>query len=437
MTILNPMGWLLLAGLPILYYLSKKNNRPKLETVPYLGIWQELYGETARQQKKMPNILLLCVQSLLIFCAVLGMLDLYRTQIADADIVLLYDRSISTDRINDFQALTSFVKANDQSRYHLIFIDDAIEEAESLLGGDELLRVIAKTSASYKPLDLSLLKAVYETYEAKNETVVVCTDKVEVDLERTIHLSADAHNVGLRLLRYDPYEATLSVILENDYHAVESMPLIIALDQKEVYESIYYLEPHERRQVTIECADFMSNIDSNNKLLTVRLAVEDSLSSDNIAYITYMPNLSIHMDPKDKSISKVVDLMPYVETSENGVELIPLTEWVKSSVEYDQSFIEQMKNVDWYDEDTIQSPYFPLWIEDHLYATYLREVDKLNDRLPTEVLPAYYTVNANLDLSEGHYQIDSKPLGQTLPPMFFLTSFMVLLVVEEEVRKRV
>ena len=134
----------------------------------------------------------------------------------------------------------------------------------------------------------------------------------------------------------------------------------------------------------------------------------------------------------------MVDLLPYVHPDEDGTTMISASIILPSDVTYDEAFVNAMIHND-LDADAIyQSPYLPLWLEDHLLATYNQEIKFMQSTLPVQYINSAYTIN-NIDIEEGTEKslLTHTTSNRRIPTYTFMLIFCVLLILEEEVRRRV
>lgn len=432
MTFLNPYGWLLLLCLPLLYFLSHKHKDMHTVELPSTVIWQKLHDQMISQQnKKLSPSLLLLIQGLIILCALLGMLDLSQSLSKSDEIVILYDNSLSMERVKDYSPLKDYIKANHKKTFQVIVINDTISVQSELLSAIEAEDLILNMSVAKKALDVSLLQSTYDALIKKNKEVLILSDKSALASLNTIRLDANTHNIGIRYCSYNYEAETLEIELENDQNDLTIAPLEITYNGKILYKHNYYLEGLEQELIQIKTADFTPKIKNTAALLTVRLALDDSILSDNSQIIVYAPSIAVSPDNQDESLLKVIRLLPYVYSDNIGKPLMAMTEVLPSDVDYDRDFIQAIKEEGLTAKRVKQSPFYPLWVEDHLKLFYEKAIIDLENQAFLSPLPRRYTVHdkviKNLEI----------PSHKNLPPSLFFLSFLMLIIVEEEVRRRV
>jgi len=442
MSFLNPFGWLLAIGFPIVYMLSKNNKKQLRIDLPSIDIWRQIEAESLQQQtKKWSPSVLLAIQLVIVGCVVIGDIDMYKTFSTTDDVItLIYDDSFSTERITSKEPLLEFIEANKEKNFKVLFVNETLTEEGQLLTAKEAEKLLESRVPSRNALDVSLLTNTYYQLESNGNSVVVFTDKVLATIASLELLPVDESNVGLRHVSYNPMDETITISIENDGVAIQLVPLEIYVGQDLVYEEQLYIEGGQ-----IKCHKIISEQLKNNgllsismhdtPLLTVKLAVNDSLLSDNKYTIPFIQSIDVATDMDDENLAKVMTLLPYVTLSKNGVPLMDLAIPASSAVLYDDTFLDAVSTGTLFSKETTKSPYFPLWIEDHAKATYEREVNREIKTLIEKPLPSNYRIN-----TMGHKQSEVVNNGhkkEMIHPELIILLVFGFILLEEEVRKRV
>ena len=432
MTLLNPLGWLLLLGLPILYALSQKNKEVQSMTLPSLDIWKTLYYQAlSQQQKKISPSFLLLIQALLVICACLGMLNLYQNKVSADQVFILYDNSLSTHRVEDYTPLKDFIEANKTKAFQVMVVNETISSSEGFLDAHETLDFILDKPKSKKSLNIALLQSTYQQLVGEHKSVYFVSDKNIVDGDHAIVLPINENNMGIRYFGYDVQKRDFVIELENDHENISVVPLELTYNEDLLYSTIFYLEGQERRTVRLKRDEIIKVSTRESILLTVRLAVDDSIVADNKESYVFLDSVGLSLPHKDENLLRIMDLLAYVHYDDQAKGLKNIMEAPSSSVVYEDDFIRAIKEEGLSSKQVFESPFFPLWVEDHLVAFYKKEVDQAQVEGLTKILPRFYT-------SQKYVKIQVETAhSKALPPPIFFMAFLMLLIVEEEVRRRV
>lgn len=447
MNALNPYGWLLLLALPILYLLSKRYKQIQEVTVPSLKLWIALLEN--KQEKKTlkhaPSYLFL-IQCLLLVLATMGLLDLYKTWTEDDQIVLLYDTSFSTESIHNKDPLYDFIKGHAKKNFQVIFIDTVLDTDNHIVDRASLLSVINEKSPSNKPLDMSLLLSTYEAYKNQNKAVLLISDKEElinlgVDPKDLLILPRKHKNIGIRNVRYNPRNKLFTVTVESESDLSLGQELIIENGERLLYQVPLILSPYERRTVEINTSELEPISPSLETVVTIRLGNDDDNETDNVFYCGYLKKLGVQLEENNPALETILDLVDYVEPSANGVDTSLFIKPPKSDVTYDPTIISAIEEKGLKDKSVIVSPYYPLWIEDHLYQRYKVYLDNLLQKFPKDNPPKSYVINLPLKGIDKEVDQEKSTLDygykKSISTVFIFIGFICLMLIEEEVRKYV
>jgi len=232
----------MLIGIPIIYFISRKNKEKISYVVSSIEVWKRLDKiSDKKSSKKISMSLLFIIEIIVILIGILGAIDIYFTNISkNQTVAVIMDSSFSMERVKNKEEIKDFFNGNSRKNFKIFFVDSSVNEMEGIYSSNEAKDIMMKDFYSDEPLDVSLLKQFANKEKKSFDNVIIFSDKDISELEGLIILGSDNNNRGIRGVNYNKKSHMLEILIENDYGEEYFVPLKVKNHGIEIFaENIF------------------------------------------------------------------------------------------------------------------------------------------------------------------------------------------------------